>query len=212
VTSALDEDRTVLRVAVTDPFPLFRHGVRMALAEAGFDAESPTDLLTWARIDEPRLLLFTVRTAQDWDLLPELCQARAGTAVIAVLEDASVPASVRALNAGAAGILPRDATLPTMREVVGAAARGDSLVPTSVLRALTERQPTGEPATAAGRPSTAEREWLSLLARGDNVATVAARAGYSERMMFRLLRDLYTKIGAANRTEAMIRARDQGWI
>lgn len=184
----------------------------MALAEAGLDAESPTDLLTWARIDEPRLLLFTVRTAQDWDLLPELCQARAGTTVIAVLEDASVPASVRALNAGAAGILPRDATLPTMREVVGAAARGDSLVPTSVLRALTERQPTGEPTTAAGGPSTAEREWLSHLARGDNVATVAARAGYSERMMFRLLRDLYSKIGAANRTEAMIKARDEGWI
>jgi DNA-binding NarL/FixJ family response regulator len=202
----------VLRVAVTDPFPLFRHGLRMALAEAGFDAEFPTDLLTWARIDEPRLLLFTVRAAQDWYLLPELCQARAGTTVIAVLEDASVPTSVRALSAGAAGILPRDATLSTMREVVEAAARGDSLVPTSVLRALTERQPTGEPATAAARPSTAEREWLSLLARGDTVATVAARAGYSERMMFRLLRDLYTKIGAANRTEAMMRARDEGWV
>jgi DNA-binding NarL/FixJ family response regulator len=202
----------VLRVAVTDPFPLFRHGVRMALAEAGLDAESPTDLLTWARIDEPRLLLFTVRTAQDWDLLPELCQARAGTTVIAVLEDASVSASVRALHAGAAGILPRDATLPAMREVVGAAVRGDSLVPTPVLRALTEWQPSAEPATGAGRPSAAERDWLRHLARGDNVAAVATRAGYSERMMFRLLRDLYTKIGAANRTEAMIKARDEGWI
>lgn len=202
----------VLRVAVTDPFPLFRHGVRMALAEAGFDAESPTDLLSWARIDEPRLMLFTVRTVQDWDLLPELCRARAGTAVIAVLEDASVPASVRALNAGAAGILPRNATLPTMREVVDAAVRGDSLVPTPVLRALAEQQPSDDPATETGRPSAAEREWLRHLARGDNVATVATRAGYSERMMFRLLRDLYTKIGAANRTEAMIKAHDEGWI
>ncbi|GAB3967022.1 DNA-binding response regulator [Plantactinospora veratri] len=184
----------------------------MALVEAGFDAECPTDLLTWAHIDEPRLLLFTVRTAQDWALLPELCQARAGTTVIAVLEDASVPASVRALNAGAAGILPRDATLPTMREVVDAAARGNSLVPIPVLRALANRQPADDPATETGRPSTAERDWLRHLARGENVATVAARAGYSERMMFRLLRDLYTKIGAANRIEAMIKARDEGWV
>ena len=202
----------VLRVAVTDPFPLYRHGVRMALAAAGFEAESPRDPLTWARVDEPRLLLFTLRTSQDWDLLPELCQARAGTTVIAVLDDASLPASVRALNAGAAGILPRDATLPLMREVVDAAARGDSLLPTVVLRALAEQQPSNDSETGSGGPSAAEREWLRHLARGENVATLAARAGYSERMMFRLLRDLYIKIGAANRTDAMIRARGEGWI
>ncbi len=94
--------------------------------------------------------------------------------------------------------------------MVGAAVRGDSLALTSVLRALTGRQTNEE--MAAAHPSTAEQEWLRHLARGDSVATVAARAGYSERMMFRLLRDLYTKIGAANRTEAMIRACDEGWV
>jgi DNA-binding NarL/FixJ family response regulator len=31
-------------------------------------------------------------------------------------------------------------------------------------------------------------------------------------MMFRLLRDLYTRLGASNRTEALMRARDRGWI
>jgi hypothetical protein len=30
--------------------------------------------------------------------------------------------------------------------------------------------------------------------------------------MFRLLRELYARIGAANRTSALIRARDQNWI
>jgi hypothetical protein len=30
-------------------------------------------------------------------------------------------------------------------------------------------------------------------------------------MMFRLLRDLYAKIGAADRAEALIKARDDGW-
>jgi DNA-binding NarL/FixJ family response regulator len=225
VTFMLDEDQVgghkygsedtelmVLRVAVTDPFPLFRHGVRAALAEAGLNVERPEDLLAWARIDEPRLLLFTIRTAQDWHLLAELCQVCAGTIIIAVLDDASLPAYVRALNAGAAAVLPRDATLHAMREVVDAAVRGGSLVPTTVLQALAagtgSDQAVGEP----GHPSSAERDWLRRLAHGESVAKVAAQVGYSERMMFRLLRDLYTKIGVNNRTAALIKARDEGWL
>jgi hypothetical protein len=50
-----------------------------------------------------------VRAADDWALLPELCQVRAETIVIAVLDEATLPVSVRALTAGAAGIPPRDA-------------------------------------------------------------------------------------------------------
>jgi DNA-binding NarL/FixJ family response regulator len=202
----------VLRVAVADPLPLFRHGVRATLAETGLATESPENLLEWARVDEPRLLLFTVQTTEDWDLLLELCQVRAETIVIAVLEEASVPACVRALNAGASGVLPRDAALPVLREVVDAAVRGGSLVPTAVLRALAQNTAHDDGTTEPGRPSTAERDWLRQLAHGDSVAKVAARAGYSERMMFRLLRDVYAKIGASNRTEALIKARDERWL
>jgi len=49
------------------------------------------------------------------------------------------------------------------------------------------------------------------MARGDSVASLATSVGYSERMMFRLLRDLYTRIGAANHIGALMKARDEGW-
>jgi DNA-binding CsgD family transcriptional regulator len=50
------------------------------------------------------------------------------------------------------------------------------------------------------------------LATGMTVAQLAAKAGYSERAMFRLLRSLYVRMGAKNRTEALIRAYEHGWI
>jgi DNA-binding NarL/FixJ family response regulator len=202
----------MVRVAVADPLPLFRHGVLAALGAAGFQAEAPEDLMAWVRVDEPRLVLFTVTVADDWALLPELCQARADTKIIAVLAETSIRTCVRALSAGASGVLARDASLSVMREVFDAAVRGSSIVPTSVLRALADGSMYGTEATEANWPSKTEREWLRQLARGDSVAHLAAGVGYSERMMFRLLRDLYTKIGVGNRTEALIKARDQGWL
>lgn len=57
-----------------------------------------------------------------------------------------------------------------------------------------------------------EISWIRQLTQGLAVARLAERAGYSERMMFRLLRDLYQRWGVANRTEAIIHARDNGWL
>ncbi|MFG1928752.1 DNA-binding response regulator [Cryptosporangium sp. NPDC048952] len=202
----------MLRVAVADPLPIFRHGVQAALAEAGFPTESPENLLAWVGVDEPRLALFTVQTAEDWALLPELCRVRAETKILAVLDEASVHTYVRALSAGAAGVLPRTATPPVLREVFNAAVRGSSLVPTAVLRALAENASYNDGTTESGRPSSTERDWLRQLAHGDSVAQIATRAGYSERMMFRLLRALYTKLEVDNRTEALIKGRDEGWL
>jgi hypothetical protein len=78
-----------------------------------------------------------------------------------------VPSCVRALNAGAVGILPRDATLPPMLEVLDAGT-GDSLVPTVVLRALSEGRSDDGASAETGHPSTTERDWLRRLAHGDS--------------------------------------------
>lgn len=65
---------------------------------------------------------------------------------------------------------------------------------------------------ASGDLTLREIDWLQQLARGITVADLAERAGYSERMMFRLLRTLYAELHASHRTEALIRARDRGWV
>ncbi|BCY10801.1 DNA-binding response regulator [Actinoplanes sp. L3-i22] len=200
------------RVAVSDPLPLFRRGVMAALADASVAAEVPDDLMAWVRTDERRIVLLTARTPEDWALLAEVCAARDATIVIAVVEDPSVTVHLRALTAGAVGVLSRDTSPEQLREALAAVARGSSILPIAVVRELAARAGGAPPGDARTGPTTEEIGWLRALAGGSSVATVADQAGYSERMMFRLLRQVYTRMGAAGRTEALMHARAAGLI
>jgi DNA-binding NarL/FixJ family response regulator len=128
-----------------------------------------------------------------------------------MLDDASLASYVRAISAGAIGAVPRDATPADVRETFTAAVAGRSILPTDVVRALASTS-TEVTANEPVRPTPREAAWLQDLARGVSVARLADRAGYSERMMFRRLRELYARLGASGRTDALIRARDNGWI
>lgn len=199
-----------VRIAVLDPLPVFRHGVMAALGDAGFRSETPEDLMAWVRDEQRRVVLMTLRSADDWALLGQLHRARPDVIVVAILEDAGVTAYVRALSAGAVSAVPRDAAPEGIRQVFEAAMRGISLLPVEVVRALAspgERSPQAQDA-----PTAHEIEWLQQLAGGVTVAQLADRAGYSERAMFRLLRSLYAKLDVKSRTEALMLAHERGWL
>jgi DNA-binding NarL/FixJ family response regulator len=198
-----------VRVAVSDPLPMFRRGVMACLDDVLVEPEIPTDLRTWAHSADRRVILLTVSAATDWDLLSDLCQMR-DVVVVAILEEASVASYLRAISAGAASAMPRTVSMTELRAVFRAAVDGSSLLPTDVVRALVGRG--SEHASATDHPSTREIGWLRDLANGVSVGRIAEGAGYSERMMFRLLRELYTRLGARNRTEALMLAREREWI
>jgi len=201
-----------VRVAVSDPLPLFRRGVIDCLSVDGYEAESREDLLRWARAEERRVVLLTLDGPDDWGLLADLCRVPADVLVLVVLDDPSVSTYVRAISAGAAGAIRRDASPAAMREAFEAALNGKVVLPLMVLRALAAPADGPEPGSAEARPTPQEVDWLRQLAQGMTVARLADLVGYSERMMFRLLRDLYDKLDTTGRTEAIMRARDQGWI
>ena len=198
----------VARIAISDPLPAFRRGVMAILRDAGYDAEAPTDLLAWVRNDQAKLLFLSVVTPQDWIILEELQQQDPDAVVVALLDDMSVPSHVRALTYGAVAAMPRNSSPDSIRETFGAILSGRSLVPIAVLRALLQRPAEQD----ADRPSARERAWLRDLAGGMTVNQLAAKAGYSERMMFRLLRELYSRFGARTKVEALMHAREQGWL
>jgi DNA-binding NarL/FixJ family response regulator len=199
-----------LRIAVSDPLPLFQRGVMVTLRDAGFDLEAPDDLLGWARHEPQRVVLLTVDSADDWGLLAELHKASPGLISIAILPDASTSTYVRAMLTGAAAAVPRDAPPDTLKQVFEAAIAGKSLLPVEVVRVLAFPRNAGEEQSEA--PSAREIEWLRMLARGVTVAQLASHAGYSERAMFRMLRDLYRRMQVGSRTEALMQARDNGWL
>lgn len=198
-----------LRIAVFDPLPLVRHGAIAALHAAGLDSESPPDLLTWLDEDR-RLAVLSLLTKQDWQQLKLLTRSYANVLVLALLPDDWTSTHVRALRAGAAGTAPRHSTPEQITEAVTHILEGRSLLPLAVLQELARSE--GNDSDDDFAPDPRDLEWLVMLSEGVTVADLAQRAGYSERMMFRLLRDLYTRFHASNRAEAHLIARERGWL
>jgi DNA-binding NarL/FixJ family response regulator len=199
-----------VRIAVSDPLPVFRRGMMAVLGDASFEPRTPEELITWIREEQRPVVLLTLLSSDDWKLLAQLCDTRADVMVIAVLADTSIHAHVQALLSGAVTAVARGAPPETIREVFEETIAGRSVLPVGVVRALTTSKQLPEEDEHV--PSAQEIGWLRDLALGTTVARLADRAGYSERAMFRLLRTLYLRIGARNRTEALMLARDRGWL
>jgi DNA-binding NarL/FixJ family response regulator len=198
-----------VRVVVLDPLPMFRHGVVSALHAAGRGDESPDDVFEWLAEDSRRLVLLTLQTASDWELLGRLRREHEDVPVIALLPHDSLSMQVRALSSGAAAVLPRDTGPLELVTAVASLMDGRAQIPLAALRAVT----SAESAAQDDSPiSPQELDWLSQLSLGMTVAGVAERAGYSERMMFRLLRDMYARLEVPGRTEALLLARERGWL
>jgi DNA-binding NarL/FixJ family response regulator len=198
-----------VHIAVSDPLPVYRRGLIATLRDAGFHSEAPDDLLAWIRQDHRRVVLLTLEAPSDWTLLAELRHTRPDLLVVAVLGDVSVQTHIRAIVAGAVAAVPRDASPEVVRRVFKEAVEGFSVLPVEVVQALAA--PHHRPETGP-TPAPHEVAWLRELASGLTVAHLAERSGYSERAMFRLLRDLYQRLEVRGRTEALIMAHQRGWL
>ncbi|ADU11415.1 MULTISPECIES: response regulator transcription factor [Micromonospora] len=194
-----------VHVAVLDPLPMYKQGVAVTLSAIGHIVETPEDPLAWVRRSPGAVVLLTLIGHGDWDLLFRLGEEMSPHSVIAVVEDDVVVLGVRAVRAGARSVIPRGVTDETLRRTIEATLDGQAVLPAGVAVALASGEEHSLP--------PAERlEWLRQLAEGVTVAQLAQRAGYSERAMFRLLQALYKEIGVRSRLEAIMRARDQGWL
>ena len=94
-------------------------------------------------------------------------------------------------------------------EALWAVLEGRSVVPIEVIRALTASRSAAEDEQVSLTPE--QMTWLRQLASGATIRQLAEQANYSERAMFRHLRELYTVLGVHNRTGAMMYARERGW-
>ena len=206
------------RIAISDRLPVFRQGIMATLGDIGLSSESPEDLLAWIRQEQRHVVILTLELNDDWRLMAELRRGRPDLIVVAVLTDVEPLTYVRAILAGAASAVPRNAPMDTMKQVLQAAVEGKSILPVEVVQALAASRPSEDDIArvdqyqVSGEPSAREIRWLRELATGTTVARLAELSGYSERAMFRLLRNLYVRMRVRNRTEALLLAHERGWI
>jgi DNA-binding NarL/FixJ family response regulator len=197
-------------LAVIDPLPVYRRGIAAILADHELEVHTPADVLAWARGRRRSLVLLSVLSAEDWDVLAELCRSRPQTLVIAVTADDGGGAGARAVRLGARSVLPRQATARAVERAVVATIEGEAIMPAAVASALSEAR---QPVPASHVTLSAEQiAWLRNLSEGRTVAVLAKEAGYSERAMYRFLRGVYEQLGVRTRVEAIVRVQEAGWL
>ena len=200
-----------VQVAVADPLPLFRDGAVAALAAAGHVVQTPADVVAWVRQVRGAVVVLTVQAEADWAVLAEAARIGSTAAsLVVLLDEESTAAGVRAVRAGASSVLARQVSAEVLRRTVSSVIDGQSVLPALVVAALAAG--VGIDAGPARVLSAERLGWLRALAAGSTVARLADQAGYSERAMFRLLRSLYRDMGVGGRVEALMRARDEGWL
>lgn len=197
-----------IQVAIVEEAAAYRRGLEAALEAAGMAVAQPDDLRSWAADSDRRAVLFSVRSQADLDKLGATV-AESTVVIVALLTSLDNGEVADALRAGASGVVDWHAPPESIVEITQAALEGKTVLPATVARAL-----AGSSTHRNHKPrlSAEELSWLTALANGTTVVKLADDAGYSERAMFRRLSDLYARLGAHNRTEALLAADRLGLL
>ncbi|GAA3440110.1 LuxR C-terminal-related transcriptional regulator [Kutzneria kofuensis] len=196
-------------VVVAGRVPAFVAGLAAILAEGGFEVARPPRLSPWIQQRATEVAVVAVHADEDLDQLRSLADEFPALLLVAVLPAEEDGWYVRALRRGAHAAVAWSSSPPEIVEAVRAARDGRTVLPTAVARSLARSsidRPKGTPLLAR------EVHWLRVLAGGGSVVQLARAEGYSQREIFRRLSDVYRRMGARNRYEAIALAGQWGLL
>jgi DNA-binding NarL/FixJ family response regulator len=208
-----------IRIAVADDHPVVREGlVAMLETQQDFavvgDAATGVDALALVDTMDPDVLLLDLEMP-DLDGVGVLRQLRASGARARVIVFTVFDTDERiiaAVEAGAAGYLLKGAPRADVFTAVRVVAGGGSLLAPLAASAVLRRVRGESPPPAGPRLTPRERLVLGHLAHGLGNKQIAALLGITERTVKFHVSSVFTKLGAANRTEAVTRAAQAGLI
>ncbi|GAA3377250.1 response regulator transcription factor [Streptomyces sannanensis] len=213
----------LLTVVVVDDHPVFRMGMSALLGSLPglsvvAEAETVEGAVAAAEAHTPDVVIMDLhlgaQAPSGVDATREILRLRPATAVLVVTmldDDDSVFASMRA---GARGYLLKGAAPAEIDRAVRAVANGEVIlgpaVASRVMAYLTGLHAPGAAPVALPELTAREREVLDLVARGlDNLA-ISRRLVLSPKTVRNHLSNILTKLQAASRAEAIVRARQAG--
>lgn len=197
----MDHTTGIGPIAVHDPSPTFRRGLTGLLRDAGLHPVEPEDLHVWAASPSHRAVVMTIDGAAPLETVSVLVRRRPNLVLVALLPALDGDAAATALRAGAASVAHRDEVTDRLVTIITHALAGDALLPVDLARLLAHTPPVEQADQIGLTPD--EVGWLARLAKNQSVAKVAADAGMSERTMYRRLDQVFRRIGAHNRIEAV---------
>jgi DNA-binding NarL/FixJ family response regulator len=207
-----------VKLFVLDTHTIYRRGLVACLdlleeVESVAEAERVRDAWEHPALFEADLVLMDPALPGGGDFVASVREANRAR-VIVCASDSGQDAAVAALQAGAAGYLPKAELTPeTLATAVRAAANGSSVMTPDLLEHLLAKLPeNAEARPAPARLTDREQQVLSLIAAGHPTREVAEQLCYSERTVKNVLHDVVTKLNARSRSQAVAFAVREGLI
>jgi len=203
----------VIRIVLADDHPLTRVGIRdYLLKEEEFElVGEASDGIEAGRLIEnkkPDIALLDIRMPGESgvSLARKIRELSPSTAVIMLTSYDAQQYVLSSLKAGAKGFLLKTATPEDLARAIRIVASGGLYLDSEVSQAM--EGPGFSPENLSSR----EREVLLEAARGLSSKEIAGKLYISERTVQTHLGSIYDKLGAKNKTEAMLLALKYGVV
>lgn len=213
----------MIRVVLVDDHTLVRHGIRSLLELVADillvgEAADGEEAIALVRETKPDVLLLdmrmpkgdglhVVRTLAAENALPK-------TLILTTFDDDEV--ALAAIRAGARGFLLKDVTLERLVSAVRAIAEGKTLIQPALTERAQRELAGGSPAADSGaaEPPMTERELevLRLLAAGFSNREIARALFVAEGTVKNHVSHILEKMGVRDRTRAVLKAADRGYL
>ena len=204
----------MIRVVIADDHAVVRTGLAellstvsdVELVGAAGDGEHAVALCAEQRPDVV-LMDLEMPDVDGIEATRRIKAAQPETAVVILTSFSDRERILRALDAGAAGYLLKDAEPDELRRAVQAAARGDVPLDPKAARAVLSARAAVSPVDAL---SQREREVLAMVAEGLPNKLIARRLEISEKTVKAHLTSVFRQIGVTDRTQAALWAQRNG--
>jgi DNA-binding NarL/FixJ family response regulator len=213
----------VIRVVLVDDQTLVRQGIRSLLELSGdiavvAEAADGDEALAAIARERPDVVLLDIRMPKKngLDVLRELGARHSQSPVILLTTFDDDEALLEAVRIGAKGYLLKDVSLEQLTEAIRAVAGGGTVIRPAVtervLRGL-EHMPRDFDALSPPDPLTKrELEILRLMAGGYSNREIAEALGTAEGTVKNHASSILSKLGVRDRTRAVLRALEKGYI
>ena len=204
-----------IRLMIVDDHPVVRDGLRGMLnadpdLDVVGDASDGVEALALVDTLRPDVILMDLRMPRlgGAATIKALAERGAAARVLVLTTYDTDRDVVPALEAGATGYLLKDAPRDELVRAIHAAARGETVLASSVAGRLVSqlRGPASEAL------SDRELEVLALIAQGETNAGAAARLFISEATVKTHLVHIYSKLGVGDRAAAVATAFERGLL
>lgn len=201
-----------VRVLIVDDHPALRNGIAAVIKEQPdleviAEAENGEQAISLYRVHQPNVVLMDLRmpVVDGVTAIRTITGEFKGAKILALTTYEGDADIRRALDAGARGYLLKDMLLTDVITAVRAVHRGERVIPLPVAARLAEFPRQSE-------LTEREVQILGLVARGLSNKEVATAIGRTDETVKIHLKNIFVKLGAGDRTEAVTMGLSRGLI